>query len=128
MSSDTQRYPLSTPDGSAIPMEIIKPHSCLLKTFSNSAATAALSVPSDVEIMSISVTEDCLITFGAAAVSLVDGVAQLNTVFIPKNMRVCVAPKAATYTILGVSLGGLANIQFIEKWAGLAVQTQYSRI
>lgn len=127
MASTTQRYPLSTPDGTPIPMEIIKPHSFVQKNFIAGIVSAAVAVPTDVEIMSITTTEDCIIKFGGTAALPVDNTPLLDSMFIDKNVRICLAPKAATFTIMGISLDGVANIQFIEKWAGLAVQTQYQK-
>ncbi len=126
MPSDTQRYPLSTPEGSAIPLEIMKPHSFIRKTFDNVIVTAAIAVPANIEILSISVTEDCLVCFGANAVTPVDGTAYANTVLVEANVRVCVAPRASTFTLLGLSAAGVANLQFVEKWAGLALSKQLS--
>lgn len=127
MASTSQRYPLSTPDGMPIPLEIMKPHSFLSKTFLTSASTAAITVPADVEIMSITCSEDCIIVFGATATLPVDGVAIPDAVVVDQWLRVCVAPKASTFYIRGLSADGEARIQFIEKWAGLAVQTQYTK-
>lgn len=123
MASTTQRYPLSTPEGSAIPLEIMKPHSFMQKSF-GAVVTAAQNVPDGVEIMSITVTENCLIRFGAAAVAPVDGVNYPDTVLIEADARVCIAPKAATFTLIGLTSSGTAYVQFIEKWAGLALTKQ----
>lgn len=127
MSSTTQRYPLSSPDGTPIPLEIMKPHSFLQKVFNATTASADVNIPTDVEIMSITVTEDCIIKFGGSATIPVDNVALTDTILVEKYTRVCVAPKAATCTLIGLTLSGVANIQFVEKWAGLAVQTQYQK-
>lgn len=128
MASTTQRYPLSTPDGSAIPLDIMKPHSFIMKSFIGGAATDPIAVPEGVEIVSLSVTEDCIVCFGDDAVQPVDGVSYLNTVYVEKSVRICLAPSVDTFTIISATAtSGTALIQFIEKWAGLAVQTQYSK-
>lgn len=124
MPSTTQRYPLSTSDGTAIPLEIMKPHSFVQKSFLQASATAAQPVPTGVEIMSITVSEDVILRFGAAAVALADGVNYPDTVLVKAGTRVCIAPKADTFTLKGFTANGLAYIQYIEKWAGLALAKQ----
>ena len=127
MSSTTQRYPLSSPDGTPIPLEIMKPHSFIQKSFLSNVASSVVNVPTDVEIMSITVTEDCILKFNGTASLPVDGVSIADAVLVEKYTRICIAPKAATFTLIGMSARGIANIQFIEKWAGLAVQAQYQK-
>lgn len=127
MSSTTQRYPLSSPDGTPIPLEIMKPHSFIQKSYLTASASTSIAVPTDVEIMSITVTEDCILKFNGTAILPTDGVAIADAVLVEKYTRICIAPKAATFTLIGLSADGVANIQFIEKWAGLAVQTQYQK-
>lgn len=124
MASTSQRYPLSTPDGVAIPLDIMKPHSFIRKAFSALTPTVAISVPNGVEIMSITTSEDVLICFGAEAVIPVDGVNYPNTVLVEASSRICIAPRAATFTMLGLQEAGIANLQFVDKWAGLALAKQ----
>lgn len=127
MASTTQRYPLSSPDGTPIPLEIMKPHSFLQKSFLTASASSAVTVPTDVEILSITTTEDCILKFGGTATLPTDNVAIADAVLVEKYTRICIAPKAATFTLRGLTADGVANIQFVEKWAGLAVQTQYQK-
>lgn len=127
MSSSTQRYPLSTPDGVAIPLEVIKAHSLVKKSFLSASATAALTVPADVELMMVSATRDCIIRFGAAASVPADGVALADAVYVYADMVVFVAPHLSTFTIIGAAADGSAVIQYLQKWAGLALSTQYSK-
>lgn len=123
MASTSQRYPLSTPEGAAIPLDIMKPHSFMQKDFTE-VVSAALAVPDGIEIVSFTASEDCIIRFGAAAVVPADGVSYPDTIYIDKDVRVCVAPRAATFTVIATSAVGTLHAQFIEKWAGLALTKQ----
>lgn len=125
MASTSQRYPLSTPEGVAIPFDIIKAHSYIKKNFTFTEASAVINVPADVEIVIFSSNEDCLIKFGGTASIPADGVSQLDVICVEKDVRLAVAPNASTFTIIGESAVGSLRIQFVHKWAGLAVQTQY---
>jgi hypothetical protein len=127
MSSTSQRYPLSTPEGVAIPFEIIKPHSYLKKSFTAGSASSAVAVPADVEILIFSSNEDCIVKFGGTASVPADGVSQADVICVEKDVRIAVAPNADTFTIIGETVAGALRVQFIQKWAGLAVTTQYKK-
>jgi hypothetical protein len=126
MASTTQRYPLSTADGKSIPLDVIRPLGLLFKTFT-SVVSADIAVPGTCEIISFTATEDCIICFGSAASVPADGSLLSNGVFIPQNLRITVAPTAATFTVIRHTADGYVAVQFIDKWAGLALETQYSR-
>lgn len=126
MSSTTQRYPLSTPDGIAIPFDVIRPTGFIRKAF-DVTVSVAVAIPSDCEIISFTATEDCLVCFGGTAIIGADGALQADTVFIQKGTRVTVAPTAETFTVISYSVAGYLYCQLIDKWAGLALNTQYKR-
>jgi len=126
MSSSTQRYPLSTPEGSAIPLDIMKPHSFIRKAFTANVVSSAIVVPADVEILSLTANADCIICFGGTAVAPVDGISYSKTLYLDKCTRIIVAPNADTFTVLGLGVAGILNIQMVEKWAGLALSKQLS--
>lgn len=126
MPSTTQRYPLSTPDGISIPLDVIKPHSFIRKATALSVS-GSISIPDVVEIISFAATEDCYICFGGIATIASDGVLQPNVVFVQKGTRVTVAPTANNFTVLALDTAGYLYCQLIDKWAGLALQTQYTK-
>lgn len=127
MPSINQRYPLSTPEGVAIPLDIMRPYGYLRKGFST-VVSSNIPIPDELEIVLLYATEDCLVTFGGNAEASVDGIMQLNTVFIPKDMRICVAPTSTFFTVRGDALSGQLSVQFIDKWAGLVIQNRLKRI
>ena len=126
MASTTQRYPLSSPDGDPIPLAVIRPLGLIKKTFTTTVS-AAITIPDSVEILSFLATANCLISFGGTATAPVDGTNQANILHVVKGMRVTAAPTATTFTVIGETTSGILYCQLIDKWAGLALQTQYSR-
>lgn len=126
MSSKSQRYPLSTPDGIAIPFDVIRPYGFIRKATAT-AVSATVSIPDVTEIISFSATEDCIVCFGGTAIVASDGALQLNSVFIQKGTRVTVAPTFNTFTVISLSVAGYLYCQLIDKWAGLALETQYNK-
>jgi hypothetical protein len=126
MSSTTQRYPLSTPDGIAIPFDVIRPYAFIRKAV-DLTVSAEVNIPDSIEIISFAATQDCLVCFGGNATIGADGALQLNHVFIQKNTRVTVAPTANKFTVIAYDAAGYLYCQLIDKWAGLALETQYRK-
>jgi hypothetical protein len=95
----------------------------------NTALTVSgqIAIPAGNEIISFSASEDCIIKFGGNASIPVSGTLLVNAVYIPKDMRITVAPTAEYFTVIAPSAVGVLHCQFIDKWAGLALQTQYSK-
>ena len=126
MASTSQRYPLSTPDGLSIPLDVIKPHSIVLLNFTTMTASAVVAIPDGIEIASLYSTEDCVIQFGGTAAVPANGVNTPNALVLTKDVITVIAPPLVTLTAIGLSTAGSLRIQFIEKWAGLALVKQIS--
>ena len=132
MADPDKRYPLSTPEGQPIPFEILRPHSFLSKTFVTGASTAAISIPTDVQILSIFADEDCIVKFAtsaASAAALSDGVRVDDVAFVPRDNLIVLSPRVGfvTFAIRGLTADGTAKIQFIDHWAGVALASQFPR-
>ena len=126
MASTSQRYPLSTPDGTSIPLDVFKPHSVVLLSFSNMVASAVVAIPDGIEIASLYSTEDCIVQFGGTAVIPGNGVNKADALILTKDVITNVAPPLVTMTVIGITAAGSLRIQFIHKWAGLALPKQLS--
>lgn len=126
MASETQRYPLAAPDGTAIPLEVFKPLSFMRKSFTTTVS-GTLNVPAGCEIMSVMASADCFISFGGTAAVPPDGSAVANLVFLPKILRMTIAPPTDTFTVIGDGVSGNIHIQFIDKWASVLLQTQVAK-
>lgn len=132
MSEPDKRYPLSSPEGRAIPLEIIRPYGCLTKSFTAIGSTASITIPAEISIMSVLADEDCIIQFAtssASAEALVDGTVQANAAFVPAGIIIVLSPAQGlgTFAIRGIANSGSAKIQYIDRWAGLALASQFIR-
>ncbi len=132
MSDLQKRYPFSAADGQAIPLDIIRPHGVIRKSFLLASPTAAMDVPSTVEAFSILSNEDCVVQFATSAASasaLSDGVLKADSLFVPADILIVVSPPLdkKSFSIIGDSANGIAVLQFIETWSGLALQSQFAR-
>lgn len=128
MTTEAERYPLSTQDGEAIPLEVIRPRSFLRKSFTSEEASAVLTIPDGVNLMVVSTDADCFIRFGTTASIPADGVLISDTLLLAREMQICVSPIADTFTIIGDTEAGTLNVQFIETWAGLSLETKTRRL
>ncbi len=132
MADLKNRYPLSAADGTPIPLDIVRPHGTLTKTFATGASTAALTVPATVDIMSVTPTEDVLVTFAASAASaaaLSDGVMAASSMICMKDVTSILTPPVdkKSYALRGVSAAGTAVVNFFENWTGTSLASQITR-
>lgn len=126
MTTPAGVYPFATQDGKAIPLDIIKPISIITKTFV-SGSDSSLVIPSGAVVGTITATKDCILRFGFAVGSLVDGAELSDSVFLPENATITLALTVGTAYVRGIANSGSIYIQLIEKWAGLALNAQYQR-
>lgn len=132
MSDLKARYPLSTPDGQAIPLDVVRPYGLVFKTFLSSGPTAALTIPAAIEVFSILASEDCLIKFAASAASAAvpaDGVMAADTGIASKDILTVLSPPVdkKSISLIGLSANGTATLSYYENWSGLSLQSQITR-
>ena len=132
MANIPNRYPLSTSDGQAIPLDVIRPNSSVQIALVTGAGSAALSLPTSTEVMVVYATQDCLIQFAttdAAATAFVAGTIKTDSIFIPASTIIVLSPvpEKTSFSLIALSAPGSAYITFLEKWSGMALQSQFNR-
>lgn len=132
MSDNTGRYPLSTADGKAIPLDTVRPAGIVKKSFLSASGSAAISIPTTVSIVSAYATEDCYIKFATAAATItapVDGVLLADTIFVPASSVMVFTPPVdkRSIAIIGDSANGSLILSYLETWNGLSMQSQTTR-
>lgn len=125
------RYPFSTADGKSIPLDIVRPAGCLMLPVALTAS-AALTVPANIEAFTVFCTEDCILTFHATApVASVpaSGVLAVDSFYLPKGLIITLSPPIGKqlFSVIGVTAAGEFVAQFLESWSGLALQSQQAR-
>jgi hypothetical protein len=132
MANIPNRYPLATADGQAIPLDVVRPNSSVMRSFTTAAGSAALSLPVSTEVMVIYTDKDCIIQFAASAAvaaAYVDGTIKADSFFIPSSTIVVLSPipEKPSFSLIGIAAAGTAYINFLEKWSGMALQSQFNR-
>lgn len=127
-----ERYPLSTADGKAIPLDVVRPYSLLLLSLTAAAGSTAKQLPTGIDLFSVIATVDCFIKFYATAntaEALAVGVEELDTLFIHANLNIVVCPPVDKpyFSARALSTSGNLYIQFLESWTGLTLQSQINR-
>lgn len=125
--AERELYVLSTSDGKSIPLDAVWPLRAIRKSFASNIHTA-LTIPADMELVSIRATADILVDFdNAATYPVADGSAYANALFVaaetiytvrlPNTGAVRIVPAVA-------GLAGTLYIQEIQKWAALGLKRQ----
>lgn len=132
MSDLIGRYPLSTADGQSIPLEVVRPHGVVSKTFLSSSPGVDMTIPSTIDIFSILCDQDCIIKFaasGASASALSDGVLATDVAVVIRDVLTVLSPPIdkRSISLRGLSANGTALISYYENWAGLSTQPQLTR-
>lgn len=127
---EKQLYPFATEDSKIIPLDVIRPLSLVRKSFP-AVGVSTLTIPADWKVASFFSSAGCFIQFAAAAVPnpLVDNTSYADTLFVPPNCMVTSTVIDGAATV--VSFEGIAGsviVQHIQKWAGLALARQVSKI
>ena len=127
---ERQLYPFTTEDSKAIPLDIIRPLSLIRKSFP-AVGVAPIAIPADWKLASFFSITGCFIQFELVTLvnPLLDGVNYADTLFVPPNCVVTSTVIAGVASV--VSFNGAAGsvvAQQIQKWAGLALSRQTSKI
>lgn len=124
----SKRYPLSTPEGNSIPLEVVKPLGLLRIPFTSAAyASVILASTFQDKIFIASSDVDCYVSIEQTPENVVDSVVSNDIIYIPAGTMIAFISNTLYLSARGVSASGTVHIQIIDTWAGLALETQISR-
>ena len=132
MANVKNRYPLSTSDGQYIPLDVVRPKSCLLQSILTSSGSTAKDVPMDVEFLQIFSDQDLVIQFAtsaAVAAALVSGTIVADAILVQKSVLQTISPPIdkKSFSLRALTASGTALISFLEPWNALSLQSQITR-
>ncbi len=130
MTDIINRYPLSTPNGMAIPLDIIKPIALLRIDFNTSSFVAAIDLSAIYanKIFVATSNQDCYLHVGDTPASPVSGTALPDVIYIPAGVTLAFVTDSLQIAAIGITNSGRVDIQICETWAGLAIEAQVNKI
>ncbi len=116
-------YPFATASGDAIPNDVIRPKECYVVALSTSASTE-FSLNASYKVVVLHSDVDCFIRFGGTA-AIPSGSTPVNdSVFLPKNTLMTVAPAAMSISAITSAGTGSLRVTIVASWAGLGLEIQ----
>lgn len=128
-SRPAELYPLSTQDGTPIPLDIIKPLGLIVQSFTG--VTASFLLPSDYPVVIITTDKACFLGFDVDPFDIEDGAFIGGILYIPENSTMTVAIPEDVYSInvlAATNEAGSVVVQMVQQWASISLQTQSVRI
>lgn len=123
------RYPLSSPEGQAIPLDVVKPLGVIRLPFTSASYNSqVLSSAYQDKLLMLSSSADCYLDSNAVAVPIVDNIVSANNVHVPAGTLVIVVINSVHLNVIGVSASGSLHVQILDTWSKVAIEAQISRI
>lgn len=120
-------YPLSTPGGDAIPLDIIRPLKLYRQDFNDEAGTE-VAFAADVEIVVCWATRACIVCFGAVVAMPASGSSVNATIILPANTLTVIDLNGLdSFSSMGIAEEGTVFVQQVQKWQDIRKNTQYNR-
>lgn len=132
MAITAQRYPFSTPEGAAIPLDILRPVGVLKKDFLSASGSAAEALPANTLAVLVRATRSCFIRFSNAPatkpISATPSVVIADTLYLEEGEIQTISPGKLFYSVIGDTEAGTLTMQILETWAGLVTEAQINRV
>lgn len=120
-----QLYPFATAEGKDIPFDILKPQGLAILQY-NSSTFSPFAGPASGEVVTLFSKAACLIAFSGAPEQLLNQYMP-SVLHVPANCIVhCVLP-SPNFQVIGVDGDNLLYVQYVTRWASLAVPRQFNR-
>lgn len=125
----SKRYPLSTPDGQAIPLEVIKPLAYVSIPFTLAGFSTVVDLTATYldKILVAFSEEGCYLSSLAIPVAPVSGVISPSIIYVPAGIAIAFVTNSTSLSAIGNTVLGTVHIQIVDTWAGLALETQITR-
>lgn len=117
-------YPFATQDGMAIPLDVIRPNRVHLVGLQVSDVTFTLSPEAQVAVFYS--TTACVVSLGSDTKAIAVGNTIEDALYIPANTAVVSTVSGGTKRVGTFLTTGTLVVQEIERWAGLALDVNYT--
>ena len=120
-----QLYPFATADGKDIPFDILKPQGLAILQY-NPSAFSSFTGPAAGGIVTLFSKAACLVSFAEAPTQAVNQYIP-EMLYVPANCIVHCEVPAPQFQVIGVESDNLLYVQYVTRWASLAVPRQFNR-
>lgn len=120
----SQNYPFVTQDGDVIPLDIIKPTSVYLQQLTVGVSTN-ISITTSTGVAFVYASAACLLSANGDISGIDYNSVYDGTLFVPKKHVMSVTIEDGNIFLLPLEEAGYISIQFIERWAGLELDTNF---
>lgn len=132
MTDIAGRYPLSTGDSQAVPLEIIRPEGLIMLQFSKNSPSTPVTLSDSYDCFSLHSDVQCMIQFAASNASAAvpaNGVFVAGALCVPAQTVLIMSPPIGKRSISVISTKdpGTLIIQAIQTWSGLSLKNQLVR-
>jgi len=128
MAEARRLYPLTTPLGEPIPLEVIRLHGLGRINFTSADQEIALST--NIEILVLYATQDCIVRLGILAASVPASLAYLaDAVLVPANQYLVIDKNEATELhAVRFDTDGILWITGVRAWQDTQKAVQHNRM
>jgi len=127
MAETRRLYPLTTPQGDWIPLDVIRSHG--LGRIDFTAADQEVAIPTDVEILVLYATQMCIVGLGVAAVAVPASLTYANDrVLVPADQYVVVDKNEITELhAIRFDTNGTLWVIGVRAWQDTKKAVQFNR-
>jgi len=129
-SVEKEIYPLSTEDNRSIPLDVIRPLSLLKGSIAATGATS-ITIPVGWKVASFFSNVGCFVQFAAASLPTPPTLdtPYADTLWVPPNFVVVSTVLEGTARVVSAEgVAGYLIAQHVQKWAGMALRRQISKV
>ena len=120
-----QLYPFATADGKDIPFDVLKPQGLAVISY-DAIDWAPFQAPEGVEVATFFSKNSCLVSFAETPSWVLDEYLP-QVLFVPANTIVQAYLPSNSFAVLGTETEAKLYVQFVVRWASLAVPRQFTR-
>lgn len=124
MTTPAGVYPLATPSGEAIPLDVINPIAAAFNDVIASGAST-ITLPAGTSTAVLYATVDSFARLATTLPSLAAGNIYEDAIFLPAGVAVSVLLAPGTLYLRSLVDAGKVYVQLTEKWNSLGVGYQY---
>lgn len=131
MAESLGLYPFSSPDGQAIPFDIIRPLGLIKQDF-NGVASGNIAIPATAELLVMMTTQECFVQLDGAVAAPADGVHTTGLFIIPAGAVFVIDHNAAaSFSVIRVGAtadyDGTLYVMTATKYKDLRKSAQFAR-